>query len=49
MIYMADDELVKKVKFMREERQLNISAVIRDALEKKYQEFKDEDSKINQM
>ena len=47
MIYMADDELVAKIKFMRKEYQLNVSAVIRDALEKKYQELKNEDNKIN--
>lgn len=47
MIYLANDELVEKIKFMRETHQLNVSAVIRDALEKKYQELKNEDNKIN--
>ena len=40
MIYLADDELVEKIKLMREKYQLNISAVIRCALEKKYQELR---------
>ena len=47
MIYMADNKLVKKIKVMRERYQLNISAVIRNALEKKYQELENEDNKIN--
>jgi hypothetical protein len=47
MIYLADDELVDKIKFMREKHQLNVSAVIRDALEKKYQELKNENNKVN--
>jgi len=47
MIYMADDKLVEKIKTMREKYQLNVSAVIRDALEKKYQELTNEDNKIN--
>ena len=42
MIYMADDGLVKKIKEMREKYQLNISALIRDFLERKYKELKNE-------
>ena len=40
MIYLADDILAKKVAEMRSKHQLNISALIRDLLEKKYQELK---------
>jgi len=40
MIYMADDELVTKINWMRDKNQLNISALIRDLLEKKYIELK---------
>ncbi len=39
MIYLASDELVEKIKIMREKYQLNISAVIRNCLENKYQEL----------
>ena len=38
MIFLADDELVKKIKVMREEYSLNISSLIRDFLDKKYKE-----------
>lgn len=41
MIYMADDTLVEKINEMRSKHQLNISALIRDLLEKKYKEIKD--------
>ena len=40
MIYMADDQLTKKINWIREKHQLNISAIIRNFLEKKYQELK---------
>ena len=40
MIYMADDDLVAKIKEMRSKYQLNVSAVIRDCLIKKYLEIK---------
>lgn len=40
MIYMVDDELFAKIKDMRDNHQLNISALIRDLLEKKYLEIK---------
>jgi len=39
MIYMADDDLVAKIKEMRTKHQLNISALIRDFLERKYNEL----------
>lgn len=39
MIYLANDELVNKIKEMRNKYQLNISAVIRDCLENKYKEL----------
>lgn len=42
MIYMADIELVKKIQEMRVKHQLNISALIRDFLERKYKELKNE-------
>lgn len=46
MIYLADDDLVEKIKEMRSKFQLNVSAMIRDFLEKKYQELKrNEDDK----
>jgi len=48
MIYLADDELVNKIKIMREKYQLNISAVIRDCLENKYKEL-NENNTINKM
>ena len=41
MIYLAEDDLVKKIAEMRDKHQLNISALIRDLLEKKYRELKD--------
>ena len=44
MIYLADDQLVNKIKVMRNKHQLNISAVIRDALKKKYQELENENN-----
>lgn len=40
MIYLAEKELVEKINEMRNKYQLNISAVIRDLLEKKYQDLK---------
>jgi len=46
MIYLADDETVEKIKWMRSKHQLNVSAVIRDLLEKKYLELKNNE-KIN--
>ncbi len=50
MIYMADDGLVKKIKEMRSKYQFNVSAMIRDFLEKKYLELKEsEDSKITKV
>ena len=50
MIYMADDELVEKIKEMRSKYQFNVSAMIRDFLEKKYLELKqNENSKINKV
>lgn len=49
MIYLADDSLVEKVAYMRKKHQLNISALIRDFLEKKYLELKkNEDNTVNQ-
>lgn len=48
MIYLADDQLVKKIIYMRQKHQLNVSAVIRDALEKKYKELH-ENNKINEV
>jgi hypothetical protein len=46
MIYLADNKLVEKINEMRRKYQLNISAVIRDALENKYMELKrDENTK----
>jgi len=46
MIYMADSTLVEKINEMRDKHQLNISALIRDLLDKKYQELKNNE-KIN--
>jgi hypothetical protein len=49
MIYLADDSLVEKVVYMRKKHQLNISALIRDFLEKKYSELKkNEDNTVNE-
>jgi len=47
MIYMADNDLVEKIKEMRSKYQLNVSAVIRSCLEEKYLELKK--SKINKI
>jgi uncharacterized protein YlbG (UPF0298 family) len=46
MIYLADGELKAKIDEMKKEHHLNISAVIRDSLEKKYQEL-NENKPIN--
>lgn len=49
MIYVADDSLSEKITYMRKKHQLNISALIRDFLEKKYLELKtNEDNTVNQ-
>jgi len=40
MIYLADNELLAKINWLRSKHQLNVSAVIRDLLEKKYMELK---------
>jgi hypothetical protein len=44
MIYLADDQLVEKIKELREKHQLNVSAMIRDFLEKKYKEINERTS-----
>ena len=41
MIYLADDELVEKIKVMRDKYQLNISAVIRNHLLKTYKQLEE--------
>lgn len=40
MIYLTDIELANKIKEMRNEYHLNISSLIREFLDKKYQELK---------
>ena len=41
LIFRVNDDFADKIKIMREKYQLNISAVIRDLLEKKFQELEE--------
>jgi len=45
MIYIVNDELLRKIEYMRYDCQLNISAVIRSFLEKKYEELTKNENK----
>lgn len=49
MIYLADDELSNKIREMREKYHFNISALIRDFLNKKYQSLSLEGSQAGGM
>ena len=41
MIYLADDNLVKKIREMRKKYHLNISSLVREFLENKYKEIRE--------
>ena len=44
-IFRANNDFSEKIKIMREKYHLNISAVIRDLLEKKFEELENKNSK----
>jgi hypothetical protein len=45
MIFLANGDLFKKVKILRKKYQLNISAFIRNCLEKKFEELEKNSTK----
>ena len=45
MIFLANNDLLEKVKILRKKYQLNISAFIRNCLEKKFEELENKNPK----